>query len=116
MQNRADFIRILERYRFSPHAFTSRWCLVELLRDYCEEEYLPFLFESIAGCDHSRYYVSMAAAWLLAEVLVRHYEKGIAFLRTGALPAQTQRRAIRKACESFRLSEERKTELKTLKN
>ena len=113
--NQDDFLKTILRLRFSEHEFTSRYMLVQLLRYYCEERYLPRIFESAEGCDHEKYYVSMAAAWLIAEVLVKHYEAGRAFLERGSLPAVTHNRAIRKACESFRLTIEQKAELKTFK-
>ena len=114
-RNREDFLKVILRFRFSEHEFTSRYMLVQLLRYYCEEDYLPLIFESAEGCDHGKYYVSMAAAWLIAEVLVKHYEAGCAFLERGTLPAVTHNRAIQKARESFRLTAEEKEELKKMK-
>ena len=114
-RNRDDFLNTILRYRFSEHEFTSRYMLVQLLRYYCEEDYLSEIFVSAEGCDHEKYYVSMAAAWLIAEVLVKHYEAGRAFLERGTLPAVTHNRAIQKARESFRLTAEEKEELKKLK-
>lgn len=114
-KNRAVFLQYINKYRFSEHEFASRFCLVQLLKHYCTEEYLPYIFETVEGCDHSKYYVSMAAAWLMAEVLIKHYEAGLEFLKKGTLPGQTHNRAIQKARESFRLTAEQKEELKTLK-
>ena len=114
-RNREDFLKTILKHRFSEHAFTSRYMLVQLLRYYCEEGYLALIFESAEGCDHEKYYVSMAAAWLIAEVLTKYYEAGRAFLECGTLPAVTHNRAIQKARESFRLAAEEKEELKALK-
>ncbi len=112
---REDFLRYIRAYRFSPHPFVSRFALVQLLRYYCDEAYLPFLFESAEGCDHTEYYVSMAAAWLMAEVLVKHFEIGFERLKEGTMPAITHNRTIQKACESSRLSAEQKSTLRSLK-
>lgn len=114
-KNRTDFLHYIADFRFSEHEFTSRYALVQLLKYYCEEGYLPFIFESAEGCDHDKYYVMMGAAWLIAEVLVKHYEEGVAFLKRGTMPAQTHNKAIQKARESFRLSPEQKEELNALK-
>ena len=114
-KNRAAFLEIITNIRFSEHEFTSRYALVQLLKYYCEEEYLPVIFESAEGCDHTKYYVSMAAAWLVAEVLVKFYAAGVAFIKKGTMPAVTHNRAIRKARESFRLTAEQKEELNALK-
>ena len=113
--HRAEFLEIIRKFRFSEHEFTSRYMLVQLLKYYCTQEYLSFIFESAEGCDHAKYYVSMAAAWLLAEVLIKHYEAGVEFLKKGTLPVITHNRAMQKARESFRLTAEQKEELKRLK-
>lgn len=114
-KRREEFLPCIRALRFSEHEFTSRFALVQLLKHYCEGEYLPFIFESAEGCDHTKYYVSMAAAWLIAEVLIKHYAAGVEFLKRGTLPAVTLNRAIQKARESFRLTAEQKEELKQLK-
>ncbi len=113
--HRAEFLEHIKKFRGSEHEFVSRYALVSLLRYYPEEEYLPVVFESVEGSDHEKYYVMMAAAWLTAEVLVRHYREGLAFLKRGTLPPATHNRAIQKACESFRLSPMQKSELRALK-
>ena len=58
----------------------------------------------------------MGAAWLLAEVLVKFYDAGMRFLKEGALDGRTKNKAIQKARESFRLTDEQKNYLKSLKN
>ena len=57
----------------------------------------------------------MAAAWLTAEILVKHFGEGVRFLQEGALDAKTHNKAIQKAVESFRLNKEQKEQLKALK-
>ena len=57
----------------------------------------------------------MAAAWLIAEVLIKHYDEGVKFLLKNSLDKKTHNKAIQKACESFRLSDDRKKYLKGIK-
>ena len=57
----------------------------------------------------------MACAWLVAEVLIKHYSDGVQFLKGKQLDKKTHNKAIQKAVESFRLLPEQKTYLKTLK-
>ena len=95
--------------------FVVRFALVTLLRYYTEEKYLPLIFESVERCGADRYYVETAAAWLLAEVLVKYYDEGVAFLRENRIPKKIRNRAIRKARESFRLDSARKETLRKMK-
>jgi hypothetical protein len=57
----------------------------------------------------------MAAAWLIAEVLAKYFDKGVEFLKAGTLDKRTHNKAIQKATESYRISEQDKKYLKTIK-
>ena len=82
---------------------------------YVTQEELPFVLSCLSQVDTKEYYVSMAAAWLTAEVLVKFYGEGRAFLAQGSLQRETHNRAIRKACESFRLSDAQKAQLREMR-
>lgn len=114
-KNRENFLPFVERFLSDKREFYQRYALVTLLSYYVEEKYLPFIFESIGRSDQSLYYVYMAGAWLLAEVLVKHYDAGVAYLKENRLPVRTHNKAIQKARESFRLTAEQKAELFALR-
>lgn len=103
------------RYLADERVFVRRFALTTLLHFYVTEEWLPFVFSCLEQADTREYYVSMAAAWLTAEVLVKFYEAGRAFLARGLLSRETHNRAIRKACESFRLDGAQKAQLRAMK-
>ena len=114
-KNRAAFLPYIERYLRDDREFVARYGLVTLLHDYVEEEYLPLIFKSAEGANAEQYYVMMAAAWLIAEVIVKFYDRGLAYLKERKLPVSIHNKAIQKARESFRLSKEQKCELNALK-
>lgn len=114
-KHREEFLPFIEKYLHSDQEFTVRYGLVMLLHDYVEEQYLPLIFRSVKELEKNDYYVTMGAAWLIAEVLVKYYDAGVRFLREGSLPKETHNKAIRKACESFRISSEEKAFLKSLR-
>ena len=114
-KHREEFLPFIEKYLHSDKEFTVRYGLVMLLHDYVEEQYLPLIFRSVRELERNEYYIMMGAAWLIAEVLVKYYDAGVRFLREGSLPKETHNKAIRKACESFRISSEEKAFLKSLR-
>ena len=114
-KHREAFAPYIERYLADGRVFVRRFALTTLLHFYVDEEGLPFVLDCLRKVNAGEYYVSMAAAWLAAEVLVKFPEAGTALLAENALDAATHNRAIRKACESFRVSEERKTALRALR-
>ena len=111
-KNRAAFFPYLEKYLADGRVFARRFALTTLLHFYLDEAWIGQVLQCLRRVRTEEYYVSMAAAWLTAEVLVRFPAAGEAFLREGALDAATCRRAVRKACESFRVSKERKQALR----
>lgn len=114
-KHKREFLPFIEAYLGVNREFYQRYALVTLLHFYVEEEYLDLIFESVLKADTNYYYVHMAAAWLISEVLVKNFPSGVEFLKQNKLDRETQNKAIAKACESFRLTKEQKEYLKTLK-
>lgn len=115
-KHKDEFLSFVGAYIDSNREFTQRFALTTLLHFYVEEEYLQTIYTAVREkADTKLYYVHMAAAWLIAEVLVKYYESGVQFLKANALDIKTHNKAIQKACESFRPSKEQKEYLKTLK-
>ena len=59
--------------------------------------------------------LTWAVAWLVAEVLVKHYDNGLTLLQSIQSDTKTYNKAIQKAIESFRISKEQKETLRSLK-
>ncbi len=114
-KHKDEFLSYIRRYALNDREFTRRFALTTLLHFYVEEKYLDVIAETIKSCDTSDYYVHMAAAWLVAEILVKFYAYGVEILNNGILDDKTHNKAIQKARESYRLSEEKKAYLKGLK-
>ena len=114
-KNRDSFLPYIDKYINSENEFYQRFALTTLLHFYVEEAYLDKIFQTIKKADTGQYYVYMAAAWLVAVVLAKYYRSGVEFLQSGAIDVKTHNKAIQKANESFRLSEEQKNYLKEIK-
>lgn len=113
--NREAFIPYIQKYLNYDGEFYQRFALTTLLAFYVEEQYMPLITDCLAKADTRYYYVRMAAAWLVAEILVKRNERGVEIIKSGILDTNTANKAITKACESFRLSDDRKKYLKSLK-
>ena len=61
------------------------------------------------------YYINMMRAWYFATALAKQYEAALPIIEEGKLDKWTHNKAIQKACESYRVSPEHKTYLKSLK-
>ena len=60
------------------------------------------------------YYVDMAVAWLISEVVARDYAEGVRLLLSPRLTHDVRIKALSKCRDSFRVPAERKAELKAL--
>ena len=69
----------------------------------------------VAGVKSEEYYVNMMIAWYFATALAKRYDEVISFIEEKRLEKWTHNKTIQKAVESYRITQERKTYLKTLK-
>ena len=100
---------------FKCKEFYQRYVLVTLLYYYLETEDFSIVQAYIKRANTQKYYVYMAEAWLVAEVLVKHYDNGLTLLQSIQSDTKTYNKAIQKAIESFRISKEQKETLRSLK-
>ena len=82
----------------------------EFLDHDFEEDYLA-LVASKKGDD---YYLKMMIAWYFATALAKRYDSAVVYMEQRRLDPWTHRKAIQKALESFRVSDEHKAYLRTL--
>ena len=113
--NRTEFLKELERIFHHGGEFYERFVFVMILNYYVEEEYYSLIKYYLKRADKQKYYVHMAVAWLVAEILIKLPALGEEILKDRLLDAKTHNKAIQKAKESFRVDKERKERLNELK-
>lgn len=113
---RDEYLEEIHKFVLQGSEFSQRFAYVMLLGLYMDENYLDEIFSLLDVAKTDYYYTMMGAAWLLAEVLVKFYARGAEYLQTGKLAENAKRKAIQKACESYRLDADQKNYLKSLKN
>ena len=86
-----------------------------LLTHYLDGDFTPDLLERVAQINSQDYYVKMVVAWYFATALAKQYDYAIKYLQERRLSSWVHNKTIRKAIESFRITQEQKQYLKTLK-
>lgn len=114
-KRKKEYLPYLQTFFDHGGEFFERYVLVTLLSFYMDQEYLPIIRSYIERSDTSKYYVHMAVAWLVAEILTKYENVGIEILNSGVLDTKTHNKAIQKARESFRINKENKERLNALK-
>lgn len=99
----------------SKHTYTVRFGVVTLMQFFLDEHFRPEMLELAAGIHREEYYINMAIAWYFSTALAKQYEITLPLMESRTLMPWIQNKSIQKAVESYRVSDERKTYLRTLK-
>ena len=107
---------LIQGWLGSDHCYTVRFAIGLLMRYGLEEdsicpEYLQWVAESC--CEE--YYVNMMVAWYFATALCKQYAAAVRYLEEGLLPRWVHNKTIQKAIESYRITPEQKTYLRSLR-
>jgi len=114
-RHKEEFLSVLDSLFQRKSEYYQRYVLVCFLSYYVEKKYLPIIERYIKQADTSKYYVHMAVAWLVAEILIKQYDDGLRLLNSNLMENKTHNKAIQKAIESYRLTNEQKEFLRSLK-
>lgn len=95
--------------------YIKRYSIGIFMSLFMDEKYDAQFADAIAEIKTNEYYVNMMVAWYFATALAKRWDDAIIFLEEKRLPAWTHDKTIRKAVESFRISDERKKYLRSLK-
>lgn len=99
----------------SEHTYTVRFGIVMLMTLFLENEFDIAIPEKISQIRSQEYYVKMAVAWYFATALAKRYDETIPFIKSNKLDLWTHNKAIQKAKESYRIRQEYKDFLNTMK-
>lgn len=110
--------RIIEEFRkwiASSHTFTARYGIVALFTFFMDDKYEKDYLDLPLTAISDDYYVNMAIAWFYQVALVKHYDDAVVYLETNRLNDFVHNKTISKCHDSYRLSNEIKEYLKTLR-
>lgn len=114
-KDHADLKTRVSAWLKSERVYTVRFGAVILMRHFLEKDFAPELLLQALRLDTEEYYINMALAWLLCEALIKQYASALPYLESGTLNKWVHNKAIQKSVESYRLSEETKAYLRTLR-
>lgn len=111
----AELIPAVRRWLASGATYTVRFAVKVLMDHFLDEAFDPVYLDWVASVRSEEYYVKMMVAWYFATALAKRYDHTISFFEHRKLPTWTHNKAVQKAVESHRVSEERKRYLNSLK-
>ena len=114
-KNLAVFRGRIDGYLASGAPYTVRFGIEMLMCHYLDAAFASEQNEQVASIRSEHYYIRMMQAWYFATALAKQWDGTIATLEQRRLESWTHAKTIQKAIESYRISEEKKAYLRTLK-
>ena len=110
-----ELLPFIDGWLGSDRTYTVRFGIGMLMQHFLDDDFDIRYPERIAEIRSEEYYINMMTAWYFATALTKQYDAVLPFIEEGRLDTWTHNKAIQKAAESFRVPEERKAYLKTLR-
>lgn len=114
-KHKAELLPHIRRYLASSKVYTVRFAIEMLMSHYLDEDFTPEYFDWVAVLRSEEYYVNMMIAWYFATALVKQYDTALPILLEQRLMPWTHNKIIQKAIESYRITDEQKAYLRSLK-
>lgn len=111
-KHRRELMKHIETWIPAEHEYTCRFGMVMLMGHFFDEDFSPEVLELAASVRREEYYVQMAQAWLFATALAKQWEAAVPYVREHRLDPTVEKMTVRKAVESFRVTEEHKQTLR----
>ena len=108
-------LQYIQSWIKSDQTYTVRFAIGMLMRHFLDERFEVGYADMVAEVKSEEYYINMMIAWYFATALAKQYDKIVPYLEGKRLDGWVHNKAIRKSVESYRITDEQKAYLKTLK-
>ena len=105
----------IRKWMKSTHTYTIRFGIGMLMRYYLDGEFKPEFLEWVASIKSDEYYIRMMQAWFFATALAKQWDATLPYIEQHRLHPWTHNKAIQKAIESYRITDEQKALLRTFR-
>ena len=114
-KNHEKLLPYIEKWIASDHVYTARFGLRMLMNEFLDADFKEEYLVLAASKQGEDYYLKMMIAWFFATALAKRYDETVPYIEQHRLDEWVHKKAIRKAIESFRVSDAHKEYLKRLR-
>ena len=115
-KNKEKALIYIKKWLESEHVYTQRFAIEMLMVHFLNEDFKGEYLELVSKVQGEDYYLKMMVAWYFATALAKQYDATLPYIENYAIEDKwTHNKAIQKALESYRVSEDKKALLKTYK-
>lgn len=105
----------IKKWLESDETYTVRFAIGMLMEHYLDEDFDISYPNMVAQIRSDEYYVNMMIAWYFATALAKQYDNVIGIIEKNRLDEWTHNKTIQKCVESYRITDEQKVYLRSLK-
>lgn len=114
-KNHLSLLPHIKKWLSESHTYTVRFAIGLLMKYFLDDGFSPEYLSYVAEIHSDEYYINMMIAWYFATALAKQYDSALPFLENHKLSSWIHNKTIQKAVESFRITDEQKCFLKSLK-
>ena len=114
-KQKAALLGQIKHWIKSDETYTVRFAIGMLMEHFLDDDFAPEYPKMVASVRSEEYYINMMIAWYFATALAKQYETVLPYIEEKKLDPWTHNKAIQKSVESYRITDEQKTYLKSLK-
>ena len=114
-KNHERLLPYVKKWIASEHVYTARFGIRMLMNEFLDGDFNKDYLELVASKAGDDYYLKMMQAWYFATALAKRYDESVGYIEERKLDEWVRRKAIQKAVESYRVSDEHKAHLKSLR-
>ena len=114
-RHRRDLLESVRKWLSSDRTYSVRFAIGMLMEHFLNEDVDVAYMEMVAGIRSEEYYINLMIAWYFATALAKQYDMALPYIENQRLDIWTHNKAIQKAVESYRMTDEQKAYLKSLK-
>ncbi|WP_248403818.1 DNA alkylation repair protein [Butyrivibrio fibrisolvens] len=111
-KNHAKLLPYIKNWIASDHVYTARFGIRMLMNEFLDDDFKDEYLELVASKKGDDYYLKMMVAWYFATALAKKYDESVKYIEGRKLDDWIHKKAIQKAVESFRVTDEHKEHLK----
>jgi 3-methyladenine DNA glycosylase AlkD len=110
-----ELLPFIQTWLTSDHVYTVRFAIGMLMRHFLDDHFKQEYLDIVTHIKSDEYYINMEIAWYMATALAKQWEISIPYIEAKTMDAWVHNRTIQKAIESYRITNEQKEYLRTLK-
>jgi len=108
-------INNIKKWIKSKKTYTIRFGIGMMMQYFLDDNFKKEYLELISNIRSNEYYVNMMISWFFATALAKKYDDTIIYLENNKLDTWVHNKTIQKAIESYRITDEQKDYLRSLK-